>query len=112
MLISEPRFAAAYQPAGSEARVFDDIACLVQAVAREAEPGALRFWFHDANTAAWMTGAEAVFVKSERFRTPMAGGVVAYRGEAAARQAATESGGRVIGSLDDLLAEGRKGGGM
>ena len=34
MLISEPVFAAAYRAPGSEARVFDDIGCLLAAASR------------------------------------------------------------------------------
>jgi copper chaperone NosL len=110
MLISEPRFAAAYRAHGSEALVFDDIACLLAAVSREADPRVLRFWFHDVATSEWMDGERAVFIKSERLRTPMAGGLVAYRDAAAARRGAEEHQGQVISSLADLLAAERKGG--
>ena len=110
MLISEPRFAAAYRAAGSEARVFDDIACLLEGVSRERDRGAVRFWFHDVDTSGWIDGAGAVFVKSSRLRTPMAGGLVAYGDAAAAEKGAAGHQGRVIRSLQDLLTEGSAGG--
>ena len=47
-------------------------------------PTALRFWFHDAATAVWIDGTDAVFVSSRALRTPMGGGLVAYRDLAAA----------------------------
>ena len=107
MLISEPRYAAAYQAPGADAKVFDDIACLLQAAEAETATG-LRFWFHDGNDGKWIDGEAATFVASPEFRTPMGGGMMAYRDRAAAEQAAGKYRGEVIGSLPDLLK--RKGG--
>jgi hypothetical protein len=106
MLISETMFAAAFRAPGTEARAFDDIGCLVASAKREADPGGLRFWFHDATTGAWISGTDATFVKSERLRTPMNGGLVAYRDLPDARRAAAEYRGRVIAHLADLLRSG------
>ena len=106
MLVSEPVYAAAYRRADGEARVFDDIGCLVKAAAGEADRTRLRFWFHDAGAApaaSWMDGAAAVFVKSAALRTPMNGGYVAYRDEAAARRGAAQHRGDIAGRLDDVL---------
>lgn len=107
MLISEPRYAAAYQAPGQDARVFDDIACLLQAAGTETAAG-LRFWFHDGNDGQWIDGEAAVFVASPEFRTPMGGGMIGYRGAEAAKQAAGKYRGEVIGTLPQLLT--RKGG--
>ena len=107
MLISEPRYAAAYQAPGAEARVFDDIACLLEAAKAESK-SALRFWFHDANDGEWIDGDTAVFVTSREFRTPMGGGTLAYRDRAGAETAAGRYRGQVIGPLPALLD--RKGG--
>ena len=107
MLISEPRYAAAYEAPGAEAKVFDDIACLLQAAGAETATG-LRFWFHDGNDGQWIEGEAATFVASPEFRTPMGGGMMAYRDPAAAAQAAGRYRGEVIGSLPDLLT--REGG--
>ena len=79
MLVSDERFAAAYETAAGESRVFDDIGCLLDAVRHEPQAETLRFWFHDAHTSDWIRGEEAVFVKSNRIKTPMGGGIVAYR---------------------------------
>ena len=101
MLISEPLYAAAYQAPGAAARVFDDIGCL-RAAARAEAPG-LRFWFHDADDRRWIEGAGAVFVASSEIRTPMGGGLVAYRDPAAAERSAVRYHGRIIRSLSGLL---------
>lgn len=102
MLISEPLYAAAYKAEGGEARVFDDIGCL--RTAARAEAGALTFWFHDADDETWIDGAAAAFVASPEIRTPMGGGLIAYRDRAAAERAARAKNGRVINSVADMLS--------
>jgi copper chaperone NosL len=106
MLISEPMFAAAYRPLSGDARVFDDIACMLDAAGKEENPEALRFWFHDAATSRWIDGGAATFVSSASLKTPMGGGFIAYGDEAAAVRAATAQQGTVIRTLGDLLRVG------
>ena len=102
MLISDHIYAAAYQVPGSESRVFDDIGCLIAAARTErSAPG--RLWFHDGTDAAWIAGDAAVFVASPNIKSPMGGGILAFRSESAAGAAATHYGGSVVRSLADLL---------
>ena len=103
MLISETLYAAAYQAAGADARVFDDIGCLRDAA--RVERGALRIWMHDASDGRWIDGSEAVLVSSPSIRTPMGGGLLAYRDGAAADLAARRHNGRVIRSVGELLGK-------
>ena len=103
MLISEPIYAAAYRPAGAAARVFDDIGCLRNAARTEAGP--LTYWFRDADDGGWLDGPRASFVSSPEVRTPMGGGLIAYRDRHAAERSAARLHGRVIRSLDDLLTK-------
>jgi copper chaperone NosL len=105
MLVSEPAFAAAYRRDGADARIFDDIRCLLNDMKDEANPKGLRFWFHDAASGVWITSEEAVFVKSARFRTPMSGNMVGYAGRSAGERAASENDGVVIGNVDELLKQ-------
>jgi copper chaperone NosL len=102
MLISEPVYAAAFRTAESDARVFDDIRCLLQAAGREPRAHT-RFWFHDADSAVWIDGKDAVFVASSSLRTPMGGGLIAFRDPAAARAYAERHDGRVVSGLSELL---------
>lgn len=102
MLISEPIYAAAYQAPGSAGRVFDDIRCLIEA-AKQETAGELRFWFRDASDGSWIDGDEATFVASADIRTPMSGGMLAYRDPAAAEEAARRFRGRVVRSLPELM---------
>ena len=98
MLISEPVYSAAFQEAGEPARAFDDIGCLLKASGTAS--ASLRFWFHDVSHGGWIDGTEATFVASSKIRTPMGGGIVAFRDGAAA---ASQPGERIAG-LSQLLA--------
>ena len=102
MLISERVYAAAFRIPGREARVFDDIGCLVAAARKETAGGA-RFWFHDAVDGQLIEGDAAVFVASPHLRTPMGGGMVAYRDKTAASAAASTHRGELVPSLQDLM---------
>ena len=102
MLVSEPAYAAAYQAGGEEARVFDDIGCMLEAIRKEtASP--VKVWVQDAAGSGWLDADAAVFVTSAEVRTPMNGGLLAYADAAAAMSAATAHGGQVIPSLDQLM---------
>ena len=108
MLISEPIYAAAYQTSEADARVFDDIGCLLTA-ARQGAPGdAARFWVHDAKTGSWIDGRAAVFVQASSLQTPMGGGVIAFATRADAEAAAAAHQGTIVPTLSALLA--REGG--
>jgi copper chaperone NosL len=101
MLISEARYAAAYRMEGSEPRVFDDIGCLLGALDKETTAPA-HTWFMDANDATWIDGTKAVFVRSDEIRTPMSGGLTAYKDVASAEAAAARFRGSVVRSFADL----------
>ena len=104
MLISEPVYAAAYRAPGGDPAVFDDIACMLASARKAAVSHSAQFWFHDAATSKWIEGDEALFVKSPNIRTPMGGGMLAYREPSAANRAAVEHRGELIKTLQDLLA--------
>ncbi len=106
MLVSEPIYAAAYQAAGSDAKVFDDIGCMLESIHREGlreSDAGLRMWFHDGNDGAWIEREQAVFVHSPSIPTPMAGGIVAFRDGAAAERAAGKHSGQVVRSMSELM---------
>lgn len=104
MLVSERVFAAAYRAPGQEPRVFDDIACLRAAARREGDPQTLTYWFHDAESRDWIDGRRATFIHAAGLKTPMAGGMMAFADAGAAARRASDLDGRVIASLDDMLA--------
>jgi copper chaperone NosL len=108
MLVSERLFAAAYRSRAGEAKVFDDIGCLLNAAKAEPDPASLEFWFHDAATGQWIDGRRAVIVHSASLETPMGGGMVAYGTAEAAAAAVGPHRGRLAGGITDLLKEGAK----
>lgn len=105
MLISEPRFAAAYR-VGRQAAVFDDIGCLLDALDEVGSNDDPEVWFLDSRER-WLTPSETVFVRSAALETPMGGGIVAVADRAEASALATRAGGRVIDSLAELRASRR-----
>lgn len=100
MLISEPAYAAAFALPDEQARVFDDVACLLAALEAAAADGApteaAAVWVHAYEEERWLAAAGAAFVRSASFRTPMGGGVVALSGLDAARRLAERVEGEVI----------------
>jgi copper chaperone NosL len=105
MLVSEVAYAAGYQVPGEEARVFDDIGCMLEAMRRVGLRGdrGMRAWFHDAGDRKWIEENAAVFVVGSNIRTPMGGGIVAYRDAARAEAAAAQHHGDVVRSIFELL---------
>jgi copper chaperone NosL len=109
MLISEARHAAALRAEDGSVRVFDDLGCLRSAAGTAAAH--MRVWVHDAADGTWMESGEATFVVSPAIRTPMAGGVLAFRRSADARDAAAKYRGQIVRSLVTLLSSPEKGAG-
>ncbi len=107
MIISEPRFAAAYTTAGGEARRFDDIGGMCQHYL-EMQEEVVSFWVHDYVSEEWLPAEEAFFVLGEGIYTPMAFGVVAFAERTAAEGFADERRGVVL-SFDHLLEHYRMG---
>jgi nitrous oxide reductase accessory protein NosL len=102
MLVSELVYAAAYQAADHEPRVFDDIDCMLKA-ARQETASPITIWLQDAAGAGWIDADEAFVVAAADIRSPMGGGLLAYRDAGAAHKAADARHGRVIGSRQELI---------
>ena len=103
MLISERAYAAAIRWHDGREQLFDDIGCLV-ASAGEQSQGERRYWFHDAGDGQWIEGANPTFVASTALRTPMGGGIVAYRDRGAAEAAAARQAGQIVTDVSALVA--------
>ena len=78
MIISEPRYAAAYLSVDGEPRIFDDLGelCLYH---RDHQEKMATVWAHDFHSEAWIDAEAATFVMSENIHTPMSFGIVAFR---------------------------------
>jgi copper chaperone NosL len=102
MLISEKAYAAAIRFPDGHDQLFDDIGCLVAAV-REKPAAGSQYWFHDGVSGDWITDVAPVFAVSSLLRTPMAGGIVAYRDPDTAKHSVEHIGGRVVREFSELL---------
>jgi copper chaperone NosL len=82
MLVSDPAFASAYRTEAGDARVFDDLGCLL----RELPSEGARVWVKDYETSEWLDAEAAFFVRAESIETPMGGGIVAFSTREAAER--------------------------
>ena len=101
MLVSEPAYAAAIRWPDGRDEIFDDIGCLL-AASRQVPGVNGQYWFHDAVTGKWITDASPLFVVSPELRTPMGGGIAAYRDRATAETAAARHHGKLVAAFSDL----------
>ena len=78
MVVSDPRIAAEIVASGEEPRVFDDIGCLRDYLARHELPREALVFVADHRTGEWIQARHAVYTVSTGRRTPMASGIVAH----------------------------------
>jgi copper chaperone NosL len=87
MAISEKQFAAEFITKDGEAFKFDDIACMANFVkARANRETIAAFFVMDYQTRQWLPGETAHYIRSAEFKTPMSGGIAAFKDKANADQ--------------------------
>ena len=97
MIISEPRFAAAYRLDDGEAKAFDGIGEMVKHGRRTDDFARITFaWVHDFDTEDWILVEDAYFVAGGSVVTPMGHGIVAFATEPAAIEHADGMGAMVM----------------
>lgn len=101
MAISEKQYAAEFIDEEGEAYKFDDITCMGRHVREKlgAKQVAARFVV-DYDSRRWVRAEEAHYVRSTELKTPMSGGVVAFKDEAKAREAAARYRGQLLRFAD------------
>jgi copper chaperone NosL len=105
MIISEAKFAAATIMLNGEPRKFDDIGEMIKYHMMDHPEAQVKVWFvHDYPSKEWMRGETAFFVLSPKLKTPMGGGVAAFRDQAAAKKFAIDLEGKVY-NFDELRVE-------
>jgi len=104
MIITDERFAAAYQFAAGggryDYRIFDDIGDMLIHAANHPEHDVRAWYVHDYETLAWLEAPSAHFVFSADLRTPMAQGLAAHATLEAARAMADTWSGEVLNFRD------------
>jgi copper chaperone NosL len=112
MIISDPRFAAAYtyeiSPGRYENALFDDIGDMLIWADKHPEHNVVAWWVHDYNTEEWVDGARAIYMFSHSLQTPMAQGTAAFATLGPAQRLAEELNGEVF-DWDGLLERHRAG---
>ena len=94
MIISDPRFAAAYVTTDGEIRRFDDIGGMLRYNQKMGE-AAVVYWVHDFNSETWLNAQEAYFVFNQALATPMGWGIAAFSSEETASGYVAAHGGNV-----------------
>jgi copper chaperone NosL len=107
MAISEKRYAAEFIDKQGEAHKFDDLGCMKQFLQTRklGQDGPQYFFVIDYESKQWLPAQLASFVRSNQFKTPMSGGIVAIREKIRAEQLAHENQGTVM-TFDDILGMG------
>jgi copper chaperone NosL len=96
MIVTEPRFATAYRPAGGTEKVFDDLGDMILYGREHGELETAAVWVHDFETEEWIEASDAFYVATTSTGTPMGHGILAFSDAERAQQAATDLDGEVI----------------
>ena len=78
MIITEPKYSAAYYTSDGEAKIFDDLGELCIHYL-EHEDDTAKIWAHDFETEEWIDAVNATFVVADQIYTPMVFGIVAFK---------------------------------
>lgn len=90
MSISEKRYAAEVIDDDGQAFKFDDIGCMANFIKQKRNAGSIQATFvMDFDRREWLKAETASYVRSPEFKTPMNGGIVAFKDQTSA-QAVTE----------------------
>jgi copper chaperone NosL len=102
-LIVEKRYAAEFITKDGFVRKFDDISCMVQhAKTKVKKENIAAYFMVDFPTQQWVTAQEARYVRSDKFKTPKDGGILAFKDAAKAQALATQFQAELLG-FDDLM---------
>ena len=97
MAISEKRYAAEFIDQDGNALKFDDLRCAVRYLQDKNNRIAIaRTFVTDFDSRQWVKAEEAYYVRSSEFRTPMNGGIVAFRDKSRAEAAADQYHGQLL----------------
>lgn len=101
MTIVDERFACAVVIASSrpESRLYDDIGDLLNDIAERPPPAGISaaMYVRDYNSPhTWLAAADAIYLRSDQIKSPMASGIAAFATRAAADSAAVRTHGQIL----------------
>lgn len=89
MAISEKQYAAEVIDSDGQAFKFDDIGCMVNFMEGKKNKAPIAAYFViDFDKREWIKGEDAYYVRAAEVNTPMDGGIIAFRTQSQAQQAA------------------------
>lgn len=98
MAISERQYAAQFLNRDGDAFKFDDIGCLAsQLKTKHSRDDIAAIFATDYDARQWIKAEQSYFVQSEEFKTPMGGGIVAFKDRSKAEEAAAKYHGKMLG---------------
>ena len=102
-MILEKRYAAEFITKDGFVRKFDDISCMIQhAKTKVKKENISAFFMVDFPSQQWMTAQEAKFVRSDKFKTPKDGGILAFKDAAKAQALAAQYQAQLL-TFDELM---------
>jgi len=108
MPIADVRYAAELIDKAGAPHKFDEIGCMVNYIKLKHPSRDFRGTFvMDYDQKQWLKSDEAFFVRSEQIRTPMSGGIVAFREKGRADAVASQFQAQVL-KFDDLFKQQEK----
>ena len=97
MSISEKRYAAELIDVDGEVFKFDDIGCMANFIKQKRNNASIRGAFvMDFERREWLEAGRAAYVRSSEFKTPMNGGIVAFKDQSTAQAAAAQYRGNLL----------------
>ena len=97
MNISEARYAAELLDDEGQLFKFDDIGCMANFIKQKRNNASIRATFvMDFDHRQWLTAESASYVQSSEFKTPMNGGIVAFRDRSSADAAVAKYHGKLM----------------
>lgn len=97
MAISEKRLAAEFIDSEGNAVKFDDFGCMMQYLAKQGSKQKVQaHYVMDYSQLRWISGEQAIYVKSNAIHTPMGSGIIAFRDRSQADKHARKFQGKVL----------------
>jgi len=97
MAISEKRYAAEFIDSEGQAFKFDDIGCMANFIKSKKNPAkTIASFVMDFDERQWIKAEDAYYVRSSELRTPMNGGIIGFKTESKAQEAAGKFRGQML----------------
>ncbi len=89
--IAEKQYAAEFATKDRFVRKFDDIACMADYAQNKMKKDSIgAFFVVDYASKEWLPAEQAAFVKSDQFKTPQNGGILAFKDKGQAEKLAAQ----------------------